>query len=115
VNRAYANTAAVKKRLPSAILPIAFLAQFDEPKIDIVNALDILGQQRLVCIVVDGDFTVALFEIVDDVEEFVDLGMHDAEVGNDTYFIDGEGAALGTKWHYSPPRDIRLQCGIWRK
>ena len=81
--------------LAPVAVAVAFLSQTNEPRIDIVYALDVLGQKVFIRIRADGGFVITLFELSDEVEEFVDLGMHDAQVADDADFVDSERLTFG--------------------
>jgi hypothetical protein len=75
---------------------VAFFAEFYEPEIELVDATDVFVEKVTVGVVDDGGFVVTLAQLFDDMEKFVDLGMHDTQIANDPDFVNIQGSVLGT-------------------
>lgn len=61
-----------------------------EPQIDLIDSPDILIQYFTVRVFAHSGFVVAALQVVDDLKQFIYLGVHHPQVGYEPDFIDSK-------------------------
>jgi hypothetical protein len=89
-----------------AVQPFRLLFELDVPQVDLIDTVDVLGQNLPVGILHYARFIVSSLQVLHDVIEFVHFGMHDAEVADESNFLSVQPAIF----HRRLAGGFRIQC-----
>jgi hypothetical protein len=68
--------------------------QADKPEIDLIHSTDVLIQNGAVGVITNRGFIVPALQVVYELIQLIDFGMHDSQIGDEPDFLDIEPAVM---------------------